>query len=300
MSAPLTDLVFKNLVELGVKTILSNPDKYILDIFGDMNDAPFAALYGTRTLETIKKWIQTTKIPVILGFDLVDSQVPAVTIHLAGSQPYLPYIGDESLDESSGLLPQERDVLVPAFTPKNVVWDDSRSYFILSLPTDMDFASTQLFVPGLLIRDKQGREYQISTDQHSNITIVSYTPQNPVSEIDLTSLEVVSPIFDARFSTGAMTYDETINLVIHGHSSRSEGLWLYNIVMWTLLKFRPILTGTFGMDLSMPSSSDFTKATEFGGENVWRRYITVQAKTNWTWTAERQKDLMTLILNVHT
>lgn len=297
MSAPLTDIHFQNLINFGLKTILSDPDRYLKDIFGGYNSKENTAFYGTRTLDQIKKWIQTTKIPVILGFDLVDTQLPAVTIHLLGSTPTQTYLGDTSLTLSEDILTQARDVLIPAFKPLDAIWSGDLGSLQLVLPSSLSFVQTELFVPDVLIRDAKGREYSISRDDDANIIVSTFTDKHPIDQIDLTSLELVSPVYEARYNTGAMTFQETISIVIHGNASRAEGIWLYSMVMWILLRYRPLLTAT-GMDLSKPSASDFSKANEFLGENVWRRYITVQAVTNWSWTAARQKDILGYLVNV--
>jgi len=298
MSAPMTDIHLKHVIELGIKTILSNPDHYLSDIFGDSKLDPHAALYGNRTIEQVKGWITKTKIPVILGFDLVDSQLPAVSINLAASTPENKFIGDEAYPGAQPLEWQQKEVLVPAFAPKSAEFDAERKSIMITLPDDMPFELQNLVMPGLIIRDSENREYNITQDKDYNILIIERSSQWTLESINLSRLEVVSPIIDARYSRGAMLYTEQAVIVVHGHSSRNEGLWLYYIVMWTLHKFRPVLTGTFGLDLSAPAASDFAKDDQFLGEQVWRRYITVQAKTLWSWESARQKDVLGLLTTI--
>jgi hypothetical protein len=298
MAAPMTDIHVKHVLELGIKTILADPDRHLADIFGDSKLDPHAALYGNRTIAQVKNWMQSTRIPVILGFDLVDSQMPAVTVNLAGSSPTGQFIGDEGGMSPENLEWQTKEVLVPAFSPASAVYADDRQSITITLPTDMTFEHTQLVMPGLMFRDADNREYNISADKDENILILERSSQYPLDQINLSRLEVVSPVIEARYSRGAMVYDEQVVVVVHGHSARNEGLWLYYIVMWTLLKFRPVLTGTFGLDLSTPSASDFSKDDSFLGEQVWRRYIQMTAKAVWSWETARQKDVLGLLLTV--
>ncbi len=297
MSAPLTDIHLKNIIELGFKTIRSNPEHHLKDIFGENTLQPHAALYGPRIVEQVTQWIKTTQIPVILGFDLVDAQMPAVTVHLAGSVPASPVIGDEGLLEEEDLRAQEIEVLVKRFQPAGLDTSDPSSY-ILTLPDSMPLEQRELFLPGLKIRDAKGREYLISLDDNGAIRIIQDKDTSPLAQIDTSAFEVVSPVITARFSRGNMLYEERATIVIHGNSSRPEGLWLYYIVMWTLLKFRPVLTGIFSLDLSFPQASDYSKDDSFLGENVWRRYIQITAKTVWSWEMARQRDVLGLLLSV--
>ena len=296
MSCPLSDVMVKYTIELGLKTIRSNPLYYLTDIFGDAKLDPLAALYGQRTIDQVTNWIQKTEIPVILGFDLVDSKLPAITVNIAGSTPDTQYIGDEALSNSTPLEWQEKEVLVPAFSPASAVWAADRSYITITLPDTMPFELQQLVLPGLMFRDADNREYSIGYDKDYSIIISPIL--TPLDQINLSRLEVVSPVIDARYSRGGMSFNEQLVVVVHGHASRIEGIWLSNIVMWTLLKYRPLLEGTFGLALSLPSVSDFSKDDSFLGEQVWRRYITLQAKSLWTWESARQKDILGLLTNI--
>lgn len=298
MSAPLTDLHLQYVIKLGLKTIRANPDKHLKDIFGEHQSDHLAAVYGNRTLNQAAEWIKKTEVPVILGFDLTEARMPAVTIHLSSSAPSQPLIGDESIGESEDLGYEEKEVLVPAFQPASMNTTNPASY-IITLPSTMPFDQQELFLAGLNLRDSKNREYVLDRDDNGNILVKALSSDAPLAEIDTTHLEVVSPVIQARFSRGSMIYQETATIAIHGIASRQEGLWLYYMVMWTLLKFRPVLTGLLGLDLSMPRASDYSKDDGFLGENVWRRFITVEATTSWSWEQARQKDILGMLLSVH-
>lgn len=296
MSAPMTDLHLSHVIRLGLKTIRSNPKKYVSDIFGEANLPPHAKIYGQKTVEQAIKWISETEIPVILGFDLTEAKLPAVTVHLSSSTPIQSYVGDYAIGESEPLGFQDKEVLVPAFQPEGLALLGPTSAK-LTLPKDMALDLKELFLPGLMLRDAKNREYGISTDDDGNVVIEQVSPDAPVSEIDPTRLEVVSPVLEGTYTRGAMLYKETATIVVHGNANRQEGLWLYYFIMWTLLKFRPVLTGLLGLDLTMPMASDYSRDDSFLGENVWRRYISVESTTTWNWEQARQKDILGLALS---
>jgi hypothetical protein len=163
----------------------------------------------------------------------------------------------------------------------------------------MPFEQQQLVLPGLIMRDGQGREYDIAMDADGRPVLVQRDDDYPLDQIDLTKLEVISPVIDTRYSRGGMVYDETVTVAVHGHGHRQESLWLYYIVMWSLLKFRPVLAGTFGLDLSTPVASDLVRDDMYQPTQVWRRFITLTCTTIWTWESARQKDVLGLLLSVY-
>jgi hypothetical protein len=298
MAITQTDIHVKRLVEYTFSYIKNNPEKNLKEIFGDYTLEPHAALYGAATLEKIKNWLVNSKIPVVLGFDVVEAQFPAVTVHLAGSVPSIPVIGDVSIGTQEILLSQERDILVAGFQPKAVTWAPDRSYLQLTLPDSMPFADQELFFSGLRVRDSHGREYVVGRDDQGNITLSTLDSGSPIDQIDLSRLELVSCVVEGSYSQGAMVFDETITIAVHGHSNRPEGQWLSSIVLWGLLKFRPLLTATYGMDLGFPSASDYSKDDSYLGSMIWRRFITLQAKSVWSWEIARNKDILGLLLSV--
>lgn len=295
MGIPLIDLHFRHIVNFTITTIISNPDRYIAEIFGDAKLDPHAAIYGDKYFQDIKKWITTTKIPVVLGYDLDPTQIPGVSINLLPSSPSLPIMGDVGMTHMNQREPWERDIIVPFFTPMLVTPASDGTYISLVLPDDL--AHPELVSPGLIIRDKRGQEYGIGRDDQDNPTVLQ-TGTALLKDADLTQIEVISPYLDQIVQEGAMVYENNVLFTIHGHSDRLESLWLWAIVQWGLLKYRPLMISLFGMDLTLPSAADFVKADEFLGDNVWKRFITLRTTTVYSWDSTNSQDLVAFILSV--
>lgn len=295
------DLHIKFIIDHTIRTVRGNPDKHIKEIFGDAKIEPHAALYGDRMIEDIKTWIKNTELPVLLGFDLDPAQIPGVSINLESSSPNQQFIGDAGLTFEEDLQPYEKEIIVSEFSPKNLVESPDGLFITITLPDDMSDEDKELVLPGLRIRDKNGKEYGIG-DNKGNPTAVKLpettAPTASLSQADLSTMEIIAPFDTARFREGVMYYDESVLVTVHGHSDRVEGIWLWAIVQWGLLKFRPLLTATFGLDLAVPRASDFAKADEFMGTNVWRRFITLGAKSVWSWEAAKQKDVSAFLLSI--
>lgn len=297
MSVPLADLHLKFLVEHTIRTFRQDPDKYTKEVFGDAALEPHAALYGNIMFEQVKKWITETEIPVAVGFDLDSTQIPGVTIHLEASPVERQFMGDAGFVGSMPLEPQEIPVIVGKFSPAKIELSSTNDYFIITLPDSMSDDDQALIVSGLRFRDKNNRLYSIGKEK-TNPTAIPIEGYSDVQGANLSELEVISPYNDQMYREGAMYYNENLLLTVHGHADRQEGLWLWAIVQWGILKFRPILTSTFGLDLAVPSASDFSKDDQFLGTNVWRRFITLQAKVVWSWQSAKQVDVLGYLLDL--
>lgn len=297
MGVPLVDLHIKFIVEHTIRTFRSDPDRYAREVFCDGMLSPHSTIYGERLLQDVVNWINTVELPVVLGWDLDPAKLPGVTIHLESSPPEKMFMGDAGMMGSMPLSPAEIPVVVKGFSPKTVAVNSTGTAYVLELPDDMDAESRRLVMPGLKFRDKNGRTYNITSDG-TKLVATPIAPAN-MQTADMSVLEVISPYNDQRFRQGAMLYTENVLITVHGHSDRQEGLWLWAIVQWGLLKFRPILTATFGLDLATPQASDFSKDDQFMGSNIWRRFITLSAKAVWSWQSAKQEDFLGFLLDLN-
>lgn len=297
MSIPLVDLHVKFVIDHTLRTVRADPDRHLSDIFGCAKIDPHAALFGQKLIDDIKEWITTIEIPVVLGFELDPTQIPGVSVNLESSSPEQVFMGDAGLEITRELPESERLVVVSAFPPKNLVTSTDGTFITVTLPDDFTQEQTELVLPGLHWRDKNGKEFNIGEDGLTP-TIIALEGGTPLVKGDFSQLEVITPFNDQRIRQGSMWFGETALITVQGHSDRPEGLWLWAIVTWGLLKFRPLLSSTFGLDLSEPRSSDFAKSEELMGTNVWRRFITLSAKTLWTWDSAKQNDAVAFLQTI--
>lgn len=297
MSVPLTDLHVKYVVDFTIKTVLSDPDRYIAEIFGDATLDPHAALLGDHYIKRVKNWIKTTNIPVILGFQLDPAQIPGVTIHLQRSTPVQPFMGDAGFVTLQPIQKYQRMVAVPAFSPTDIVPSADGTYITFVPPASLDPNLAKLIIPSFHIFDKNQREYGIGIGPGMNPT-ATQVGSDLLKDADLSQVTVVSPYPNVQIREGVMYYDDTVTVACHGHADRNEGLWLWAIVHWGLLKYRPLLTATFGLDLAMPSAADFSKDDSFLGENVWTRYVNLTTKSVWSWSGAQSTDLVAFLTTI--
>lgn len=294
MSVPLTDLHVKYVVDFTLRTVLGNPERYLTEIFGDAKLHPLAALLGDNYINKIKNWFTTTNIPVVLGFELDAAQIPGVTIHLKASTPVQPFMGDVGFTTLKPIQPYERNVIVPEFSPTDIVPSSDGTYITITPPATLDPQLSQLIIPGFHVFDKNKREYGIEIGPGGSVSIVQ-SGTDLLTQADLSQVTVVTPYPNVQIRGGVMYFDDSVVVACHGHADRNEGLWLWAIVQWGLLKYRPLLTAVFGLDLALPTANDFSKDDSFLGENVWTRYVTLTTKSVWSWSAGEAKDFVAFI-----
>jgi hypothetical protein len=298
MGVPLVDVAVKYVVDFTLKTVLSDPPRYVKEVFGDARIDPLSALMGDRFFKQVEQWIKTTRLPCVLGFDLDPAQIPGVTIHLKSATPMQPFIGDAGFVLSHPVQPYNRVVVVPKFSPEDIIPSPDGQFITFIPPANLPPDQADIILPGLNVRDKNMREYGIGMGSDLNPTAFQISAKDPLVQADLSEIEVISPFSDTLFREGVMYYDDTVVVACHGHADRSEGVWLWAIVQWGLLKFRPLLTSTFGLDLAMPSASDFSKDDSFLGENVWTRYVNLSTKSVWSWVGPQSTDLLAFISHI--
>jgi hypothetical protein len=302
MSIPQTDIATKRIIEYTIQLIQSDPDRHLLDIFGDLKLEPNQALYGERVLQQIAAWLRTTKITVITGYDLSQTELPAITVNVANSSPSQKFLGDHGGQQFQPLDTAEREVIVPTFAPSQFTISDDRQYAYFDLPKNMPDTQKRLVIPGFSVLDGRGVEYSLGFDdiqQRPTILQFALNEQSTIDAGDFTKITIISPLRDARFRDGVMLYDEVVSVDVHGHQARNENKWLWAIAVWGLHRFRPLMASIFGMDLGAPASSDLEIDSSFQGTNVWVRRITMSSKAVWSWRGVRLQDAIGLIQHVN-
>lgn len=294
MGAPLIDLHAKFMCDFIIDIVRKNVDEKVEEIFCDATLPPHEALYGNVTVDRVKEWLANTDIPVVLGWNLDPAKIPGITVHIERSSPVQQYMGDRGFNVFETIPDHERSVLVESFIPASVVCLEDKVR--IQLPDTLSWQDNQLISPPLLWRDKKGQLFDIGFDDDSTPLALKRSSGVELALGDFSEVEVVSHIEERKFAGGAMLYDEVVLLTVHGHADRTEGLWLWAIVQWGLLKYRPLMEETFGLHLPEPSASDFSKDDAFMGENIWRRFITLSTKSLWSWKGPKQADIAAFVL----
>ena len=293
MGCPAINLAVKYAIEAGLKELRARPDLYLPNIFDTINTGTLSTLFGAPYLDSIKNWLQKTDIPVVLGWGVDYTKLPSVSVALGSAQPVQGFIGDRGLDLNLPVQQYERDILVQGFQPASLTFSADNSYVLFTLPTTMPDSQATLFTAGLSVRDAQKHEYTLSVDAATqSLRLDAITGGPTVRQIDASSLDLISPYSDAIYQTGVMQYQHNTVIGIWSMSDRQDGEWMWMIVMDILLRYRPILTELFGVDLAFSSAGDPQIDTSKLPQKTWFRPITLQSQATWTWIGNKQTDLL--------
>lgn len=296
MSIALIDLHIKFVVDFAIRQVMKDPDRILPQILGDAKLEPHARLYGDKMISEAKNWLMSTKIPVVLGYTLDPTQIPCVAISLDSAVPDQQYLGDTGFLYSEPQDPIEKLVIVPKFAPELVELSEDKTTARFVPPLSLTQEQRDIMMLGRLnVRDNRGLEYSLG---FNGIDFVLGPISNSVVSGDFSSLEVIANSAENTYRQGAMLYDQRVLLAVLGHADRIEGIWLWAIVQWALLKYRPLMASVFGLDLALSTSSQFSKDDSFLGENVWTRYITLSAKSMYTWEAYKTQDVYAFLVSV--
>ena len=77
----LTEVVLQRAIKSGLKTIKNNPS-ILDDIFCQYTAPQLEYIYGTSYINSIKSWLQNTKIPVLQAWSFDATRIPCISIHL--------------------------------------------------------------------------------------------------------------------------------------------------------------------------------------------------------------------------
>lgn len=299
MGAPIVDFSIKVILEHALKEIREKPDLYLPNIFGSLLKGPNQALFGKPYLEQIKSWVKKTPFPVVLGYDLAQTELPAITVTLGSMTPDTPFIGDVGHLYAQPIQQYERDVVVPTFFPKEVELSEDAARLYLTMPDDMQCEIWALVGPPMHLRDSKKQEFLLGFDeQKQKPYALAMDGGVPVSKLDISrGVEAISPYSDRVYEHGDMWYAVDCTVTVHAPQDRNDGAWLWQIVMWSLLRYRPLMTKLFGFDLTFPSASDFRRDDQFDPQGVWTREIRVSTKVMWSWIGAPKPDILGLILS---
>lgn len=297
MASPIVDLHVQYVLQYALKVLRANPELYMADIFGQLNIEPHAALLGKTYMEQLQNWIKKTDFPVVLGYNIDDTKIPGISVALANMAPVQPFLGDRGMPETKPIEPWERPVIIPPFQPQLITFaitpGTTQQYAVITPPADWTLVQQAMFFPGTIMQDAKQQEFIISTDPLTNNPRIDPLPGGPqVDQLDSSSLRVISPYHDAVYKQGNMYYKYNLTIRIYSKSDRQDGLWLWQIAMWALLKYRPLLISLFGMDLAFSSAGDYMVDSSKAPAHVWMRDIQMETQAMWAWTDSKQQDVL--------
>lgn len=276
------DIEMQAILRFGFDHIVAHPE-VLDDIFSNLKEGHLWKLYGDKEIAKIKQWVSENNIPVLTAWSMNPTKIPGVSIHIASSSEDAEhaFFGDHGGIEE---VPHEAREIIPSFVP------DSYSNGVIVVPGTVDLTLAR---PAHIIIDGKGEEYVITEIVANNITID--TSGDP---FDKKKARIVSFIKSSRVKAGQIYVQEAVDIGIHGHAEQNTVLWLYYMIIWIFARFKPEIEKRC-MDLTTWSASDFKRDSQYLGENIFTRWMRIQARTRISWLEDPYPEIDTVVADVH-
>lgn len=283
------ELIVESLIRDGIENVRAKPE-IIDDLFSQLTRAYNSRKYGDAEIAKIKALVQK-EIAVIYSYHLVDSKPISISI----------MVGSDTEDKSKARLGDyEESVSEQIANPVelqalhrvdnlNVTGFDPVTGKV-SVTDGMDLS---VIYKGMLYVDSAEVEHVITGGINNTPGDKSFfiNKQDEVDFSDTTGF-IKSSLDYKEYEIRGVTAD--VNLVLGVHSKDAlTTKYLYLLLKYWIItrKFDMIKRGLF---LATFSGSDFNRDSEYTGDKVFTRFLTITGKVEDTW----RSDQITLIDNV--
>jgi len=227
--------------------------------------------YGQKQIDACKEFLLNNQIDVYVGWQSGKIKPPCISIGL-GPMPEregLKFMADKDTEEIV-LLPNEIGkpiaYMVKPFVPTG--YDETTGE--LGLPTNIEIDQ---IAPGMvLVNPTNAIGYTIQSITANSLFI------DPGLAIDASKLGILPryPFYKARvehtYSTG------NYNIICTAHGDPQNAIWLHDITLYGLLRYKESLLEALGLSETVMSSGPLEVNQELGtpgGDTVWDRTISL-------------------------
>lgn len=279
------DVIIKAAIDLSLEEMKKNT--WLFDhIFQSLKAIPYVSdRYGQSNIDAAKEWFLNNKINVYMRPRNDKDEMPCVAIYPGPSNEdeNMKTEADASV-ETITLMPSEIGKPIPyivkPFVPLN--YDSETGEISLNIET----AGFSIVTPGMILVDiTKGNGYAIeavTVDNDGNGVFTIAAGQN----IDVTQFAVVPqfPFYTARIEHTFCK--ETYTVGCYAHGDAQSAIWLWSIVLYSILRYRESLLEGNGFAQSSIFSGELMQDPEYtgpGGEQAFARMITLtgQVETSW-------------------
>jgi len=273
-----TDILIKSAIDFALRHLRKNT--WILDdIFGTLRDDPMVAdEYGRKELQTAKEWFLSQEFPVLLQHRISDDPpIPCISIAYKPSQE----MGDRtSLADAhiqiDDFNPADANILqrriIDEFTPLSYV----KSTGVIKFPKKIDLSSVA--VGQHIVSSVSGKVYTILKKAPNNCVIIDKNINDDFTDA------YVSPMFPLWNLHKELTFlSESYSIGVHTNGQAATTIWLWQVVFYSLLRYKEAYLDDRGFELSNLSSSALERDSQFQGENIFSKYIEIQGVVQCDW-----------------
>lgn len=272
-----SDLLIKSTIELILQDMRDN--LYLLDdVFSDLLNDPYLAPIYSKDVQNAKEWLKNNDIKVLLRLRNDPQEFPCVTISLGSDNEdeSKSTLSDQTVDSQefeSATIGKSIGYIIKPFTPTG--YDQAAG--VLEAPTDTDLS---LVNPGMVLVDSEtGTGYEILGLGGTNGIQIQ-----PNTSLSLSKAGVLPKNMKWKARIEGSYFKQQFTIGCHVSDDPATLIWLHSIILYGLLRHRELFTSRC-FNLSSVSSSDLDRNRSFAPttDNVFSRFITLQAHTQHTW-----------------
>lgn len=286
------DSVIKTTVQLFLEDLRKNI--WLMDyILEDFTRNPYLKdAFGQKQIDSAKEWFKNNNIDVTIGYNSDKLRPPCVSIILEPQQEKtdMKHMADLTPNQVI-LLPNEigRPIsyVVKVFTPTG--YDQSTGEVSIDSSIDLQAVTSGM----ILVNPTDGVGYIIEEVSANGIKIEA--------GIDIGASQFgILPQFKfykARLEHIFMNANYTIVCTAHGDAQTV--LWLHDIVLYGLLRYKESLLEALGLSETVISSGSLDVNEEFGqagGEIAWSRAISISGQIEQTFIKAPHRIIESVVL----
>lgn len=294
------DTTIKTMLELSLEDMAKNP-WLIDDMLSDMVDNRYLnKKYGQKQIDACKEWFKNNKINIYMAKRTDKYDYPCITIGMGPSSEKedMKTMADQSTEEVK-LLPKEINKPIPyilrPFTPDG--YSASKGLITVNQSVYDENNSTSVNPGMILVDPATGNGWTILAVDSIGIYI------QPNLVIEASSFGVVPQyqFYTARIERSF--FQESYNIGCHAHGDPQALLWLWSIVLYSILRYKESLLESNGFTQTVVNNNspgpdeDFT--TE-GGESAWSRYISISGMVENSWIKTPRRTIESINLREKT
>lgn len=274
-----SDAVLKEAVTLGLEDLRKN--LWLIDhALGDFTDNQYLKdKFGINQINSCKEWFANNNINIYMGYRKDRMQTPCVTITLnpQSEKNDMKHMGDAST-ESVVLMPNQIGKPIPYVVKPFIPTGYDITDGLVSVSDSVDLGSVSAGM--ILVNPSNGEGYIIEDLSPEGIII-----ESGLSIEDGTEFGIVPQyqIYKARIEHTFM--NASYSVICTAHGDPQNVLWLHDLVLYSLFRYRESLLEAQGLSETAISSGDLTVDPALsapGAETAWERTISISGQIEQT------------------
>lgn len=272
------DLIIESVIRDGFQNARRN-EEVIDDVFGNLSRAFAEKKYGDKEINKIKSLVQNNEVSIVHSFNLVDANMPCVSIQLLNDleDERRAHLGDQIGFNDIPFADQTVTVIVSSFTP--TAYD-----LVTGLVTVPDGVNLSQVYANLLFVDNAGVEHQIIGGIDNTVGQKKFAVAKQ-SEVTIgIGCEIKTSINFSRYKQKGNVEKAQILMGVHSKDPLITR-YIYTLVKYFLLSRKKDLISR-DFQLSTYNGSDFSRNMEYKGDAVFSRYLTVSGMLQHDWRSD--------------